>query len=77
MAYYCALPGDCESGRVPCDDMVRFANDVAAGGKPCNGCLWYKNDEEPCCGNCKFLDECPDEWKSGQGGYCENWEMTE
>lgn len=31
-------------------------------------------NNSPCCENCKYLDDCPSEYQSESGGYCENWE---
>lgn len=29
---------------------------------------------EQSCENCKYCDECPEEYKSIQPNWCENWE---
>lgn len=29
------------------------------------------------CDNCKYLDDCPFEFQSEAGGYCENWEPAQ
>ncbi len=36
-----------------------------------------KAEEERTCENCKYSDECPNEWRDEQGGYCENYEQAE
>ena len=34
-----------------------------------------KEQFEPTCDNCRFLDNCPAEYKQEQPNYCENWEQ--
>ena len=42
------------------------------------GIFLYMNGKEqfePTCDNCRFLDNCPAEYKQEQPNYCENWEQ--
>ncbi len=32
---------------------------------------------EICCETCKYVDECPDEWREESGFCCENYEQKE
>lgn len=40
------------------------------------GYFLYMNEvENRTCDTCKYLDECPEEYKQEQPNYCENWEQ--
>ena len=35
----------------------------------------FHTHEEQTCDSCKFLDECPEEYRQEQPNWCENWEQ--
>lgn len=40
----------------------------------CDGCAARDYCEDASCDNCKYRIDCPVEWFSASGGFCENWD---